>query len=393
MKNPKLILLFIVLAQFMCTSLWFAGNAVMPDLVSVMNLQKSDLGYVTSSVQFGFIIGTLIYAFFTIADRFNPSKVFFASALLGAFFNVLITIDGTTFSQLLLFRFLAGFFLAGIYPVGMKIAADYYEKGLGVALSFLVGALVLGTALPHLIASIDTSFSWKSVMYMTSSLALIGGFLIQLFVGIGPYRKSGKKPKFGAILKEFSKSGFRASAFGYFGHMWELYAFWTFVPVLLFTYNSFIDIDLNISFFSFLIIGIGGVACVIGAYLSKKFGVKKIANYSLALSGLCCFTIPLAFQFSPFFFLFFLVFWAMVVIADSPLFSTLVAQNANPELKGTALTLVTSIGFFITIVSIQLLIFLSDYFSNPYVYMILGIGPVTGLLSQIKRTKPTSSSS
>ena len=160
-----------------------------------MNLLPTDLGVVTSSVQFGFIIGTLFYSFFTITDRFKPSNVFFVSAVLGAIFNVLIVLEGMSFLGLLSLRFLTGFFLAGIYPVGMKIAADYYEKGLGRVLSFLVGALVVGTALPHLLTSLGTTLQWQFVLYGTSGLAIAGGVLILLFVGEGPYRKEGQKNK------------------------------------------------------------------------------------------------------------------------------------------------------------------------------------------------------
>ena len=151
MNPPKRILPIIVISQFCCTSLWFAGNGVMRDLVANFNLNQSALGHLTSAVQFGFISGTLVFALLTIADRYSPSKVFLFSALLGATCNVLMIGSYNNFSSLLLFRFLTGFFLAGIYPVGMKIAADYYDKGLGKSLGFLVGALVLGTALPHLL--------------------------------------------------------------------------------------------------------------------------------------------------------------------------------------------------------------------------------------------------
>lgn len=393
MKTSPVILPLIVLAQFMCTSLWFAGNAVMPDLISILDLQASDLGYVTSSVQFGFIVGTLFYAVFTVADRFNPSRVFFISALLGAFCNILITINGLSFFQILLFRFFTGFFLAGIYPVGMKIAADYYEKGLGKALSFLVGALVLGTALPHLISSFETSFSWKSVIYLTTLLAVAGGLMIWVFVGIGPYRKQGQKLKISSLKRVFSNRDFRTSAFGYFGHMWELYAFWAFVPIMLMSYNAFHFADLRIPITSFYIIAAGAVACVLGGFLSTRFGTKKVANFSLFFSGICCLAVPYAFQLSPNLFILFLLFWGMVVIADSPLFSTLVAQNAKPELKGTALTLVTCIGFAVTIVSIQLLTFLSVGFSDQSIYWMLCLGPLFGLLSQVPMKKETTSSS
>lgn len=381
MKSPKFILPLIVLAQFTCTSLWFAGNAAMPQLIPVLGILESDLGFVTSSVQFGFIIGTLFYAIFTVADRFNPSNVFFISALLGALFNVLIIIDGISFSQLLAFRFLTGFFLAGIYPVGMKIASDYFEKGLGKAMSFLVGALVLGTAFPHLIASIETDFSWKFILVITSTLAVLGGLTIKMFVGIGPYRKQGQKLKFSSMKQVFSNREFRAASIGYFGHMWELYAFWAFVPIILGMYSDFHRQDFNASLLSFFIIGIGGLACVVGGMLSERIGVKKVATYSLMFSGFCCVLSIVMFQFSPVLFLIFLFFWGCVVIADSPLFSTLVAQTAPPELKGTALTLVTCIGFSMTIMSIQLLSYLTGVINPEYLFLVLSIGPAFGIWS------------
>ena len=151
MRIPKHILPSIVASQFACTSLWFASNAVMGDLVATFGLDASALSHLTSAVQFGFIAGTLVFALLAIADRFSPARVFFISALLGAAANLGALLDSNTLASLLLFRFGTGFFLAGIYPVGMKIAADYYEKGLGKSLGYLVGALVLGTTFPHLL--------------------------------------------------------------------------------------------------------------------------------------------------------------------------------------------------------------------------------------------------
>ncbi|MEQ6168448.1 MFS transporter [Ekhidna sp. MALMAid0563] len=384
MKQKTHILTIIVLAQFMCTSLWFAGNAVMPDLIVKLDLQSTDLGYITSSVQFGFIIGTLVYAAFTIADRFHPSNVFLISAMLGAIANLLIVLD-VSFSQILIFRFLTGFFLAGIYPVGMKIAADYFEKGLGKALSFLVGALVLGTALPHLIASIEVSYDWRLVLIITSVLAVLGGLLIKLFVGEGPFRSKLQVPKFRSIGLVFKNKEFRAASFGYFGHMWELYAFWAFVPIILAQYSAYHLTAVNISLFSFFIIGLGGMACVFGGYLSEYWGSKKVATWALGLSGMFCLLSPFMFQIPLPFFIVFLIFWGLVVIADSPLFSSLVAKNAKTELKGTALTIVTCIGFAITIVSIQLISFLVELVSFKYVYLILVIGPGLGVFALFKK--------
>ncbi|MDF1695959.1 MAG: MFS transporter [Saprospiraceae bacterium] len=378
---PRHVLPIIVMAQFCCTSLWFASNGVMEELIQSFQLLPSALSHLTSAVQFGFISGTLLFALVSIADRYSPSKVFLLSALFGAFFNVLLIWRMNTIVSLIGFRFLTGFFLAGIYPVGMKIASDYYDKKLGISLGYLVGALVLGTASPHLLKSLDIFPSWRYVVYSTSILACMGGLFIFLFVPNGPYRKKSQQIKLSSAFNVFQSKKFRGAAFGYFGHMWELYAFWAFVPVLLSTYQSFHpEYDINIALTSFIIIGIGGLSCIIGGYLSHSYGTGNVAKFALFLSGLCCLVSPLAFMINtPFLFIAFLLFWGMVVIMDSPLFSTLVAQNAPPKLKGTALTIVNCIGFSITIVSIQLLNILSNHWSATYIYCILALGPLLGI--------------
>ncbi|MBB3699490.1 MFS transporter [Flammeovirga yaeyamensis] len=378
--NNKLILPLIVISQFCCTSLWFAGNAVMSDLVATLQLNENAIGALTSVVQFGFIIGTLVFAIFTITDRFSPSKVFFICALLGSLFNLGIVYHGNTYTTLLLFRFLTGFFLAGIYPVGMKIAADYFEHGLGKSLSFLVGALVLGTAFPHALKVFTSGLPWDYVIVSTSVLALIGGLSIFFFVPDGPFRKSSSSFQFSAIFDIFKKEKFRSAAFGYFGHMWELYTFWAFVPLMIIAYNTIHQVEANTSLYAFLVIGIGSIACIIGGYISEKIGVKKTAQLVLLLSCTCCFISPLLFyQSSQFLFTVFLMLWGMFVIADSPLFSTLVAQNAPIELKGSALTIVNCIGFAITIVSIQLISLMQEIISIEYVFVLLSVGPLVGL--------------
>jgi len=387
MSISKHILPIIVIAQFCCTSLWFAGNGVMDDLSSAFGLNSSALGHLTSAVQFGFIAGTLVFAILSIADRFSPSLVFFISALLGATFNLATILESNTLTSLLSLRFMTGFFLAGIYPVGMKIAADYFDKGLGKSLGYLVGALVLGTAFPHLLKAASADLPWRMVLITTSSIAVVGGLAILLFIPNGPYRKASQKIDFKVIFNIFKNKSFQSAAFGYFGHMWELYAFWAFVPIMLTTYAGLNAIAyFNIPVLSFLIIGLGGVACVIGGYLSQYFGTKKIATAALLLSGICCLLSPLAFQLTtPSLFVGFLIFWGLVVIADSPLFSSLVAQNTFPDTKGTALTIVNCIGFSISIISIQLINILKDVVNPEVLYIALAMGPVVGLATLMQK--------
>jgi len=383
----KRILPVIVVSQFFCTSLWFAGNAVMADIAKQLHLEPSYLAYLTSAVQSGFIGGTLLFAILSIADRFSPSRVFFVCATIAALINLAISFNGLTLPALILFRFLTGFFLAGIYPVGMKIASDHYQHGLGRSLGFLVGALVLGTAFPHLLKAVTANFPWRYVIFGTSALSAAGGLAMLLFVPDGPYRKAGEKLNLGGFLNSFRDAKFRSAAFGYFGHMWELYAFWVFVPVILTAYKGrYPAIQLNIPFVSFLIIASGSIVCVFSGLISQRFGAKQTATIALSISCLCCLVSPLLlFSSSPITLVAFMFVWGMAVIADSPLFSTLVAQNAPAASKGTALTIVNCLGFAITIVSIQLVNGLRDAENARYIYTLLAIGPVLGLLALLKQ--------
>ena len=379
----KWILATIVIAQFFCTSLWFAGNAIMPDLIKNLQLAPGGLANLTSAVQFGFITGTLVFAVLTISDRFSPSRVFFASAIIAGSFNIAMVVPSIPFAGLLLLRFFTGFFLAGIYPIGMKIASDHYKQGLGKSLGFLVGALVVGTAFPHLLKSLSGGLTWRYVIYSVSALSAIGGLAMLLVVPDGPYHKPGLKLKGTSFLIGFRNVKFRAAAFGYFGHMWELYAFWAFVPVMLATYkNHYPHVKFDVSLLSFFVIACGGLACVFSGLLSQKYGAKKIAGISLCLSGLCCIVSPFfLLNPSPVALIIFLFFWGLVVIADSPLFSTLVAQAAPEHTRGTSLTIVNCIGFSITIISIQLVNILSAYLNAQYIYLVLAAGPVLGLIA------------
>lgn len=192
------------------------------------------------------------------------------------------------------------------------------------------------------------------------------------------------------VFGAFSNKSFCSAAVGYFGHMWELYTFWAFVPVMLLTYNNMhTQSGLHISFWAFWVIALGGLACMLSGYLSHRFGAKRTAFAALFLSGCCCLLSPLAFYLPPVLFIAFLIFWGLVVIADSPLFSTLVAQNVPAQIKGTALTMVTCIGFSITIVSIELLNYLGRHINTPFIYLLLAIGPFTGILYMfVKDRKP-----
>ncbi len=381
MPQQSQIIILIVLSQFLGTSLWFVGNIVVPQLPLSDLDTATGVSSILASVQFGFIAGTLIFALLAFADRFSPSKVFMTCALLGAIVNLAVLLPAVDFTTLLISRFSTGFFLAGIYPVGMKIAADYFEQGLGKALGFLVGALVLGTALPHFLNSSGLSLNYRNITIITSILAVIGGLLIGFGVPDGPFRKAQQKIKLSAIPALFKQKEFRAAAFGYWGHMWELYAFWAFIPIFITYYANQNNLQINIPLWSFAVISMGSIACAIGGSLVSRFSSKTVARSALIASGICCLVSPFALQLPDWLFLVFLLLWGAVVVADSPQFSTLAATSALPEYRGTALTLVNCVGFAITIVSIQALGFVILHFEVNYLFWILAPGPIFGVLS------------
>lgn len=388
---PKRILPVIVFAQFAGTSLWFAGNAVIPDLVQELALSEMAVGYVTSAVQFGFISGTLLFAFLSVADRISPSKVFLGCALLGAGANALTVYSGT-FILLMLSRFATGFFLAGIYPVGMKIASDWHKEGLGKALGYLVGALVLGTAFPHLIKFFSANLPWEIILFSTSTFAAFGGVLLYYAVSDGPYQ--GKRGEFkpDVLFQLFKNSNFRSAAFGYFGHMWELYTFWAFIPIMVNFYRqTHAGIYADTSLWAFTAIAVGGFSCAAGGHWALNSSSKKVAVVSLVVSGLCCLLAPFFFELPFSLFITLLLVWGIFVVSDSPQFSTLVAQSADRKYVATGLTIVNCIGFAITIVSIQFINFLWAQWQSPLIFMILAIGPILGSISILQYSLQTKS--
>lgn len=387
MTQARLVLPIIVVSQFLCTSIWFAGNVVITSILK--NANAVEIGNITSAVQFGFIAGTLTFALFAISDKYSPSKIFFTSAIIGSICNYAILYIDHNMENILVLRFLTGFFLAGIYPIGMKIVADHYGDQLGRSLGFLVAALVLGTALPHLLKGITLGLPWQTILYSTSLMAVTGGILVGLLIRDGPFRATSKFDPY-AILKIFKSTEFKSIAIGYFGHCWELYAFWAFVPQIISTYiNGDHGKPLNIPMTSFLVIASGGVACIISGLLSRKYNVKKLAVLFLSLSCFCCILSPILFHIgSTVLMVCILIFWGMVVVADSPLFSTLMAQKAPAHLKGTSLTIANCIGFLITIISIQFIGYFINIVGIAYAFVFLAIGPIAGIyaMSIAKKT-------
>lgn len=381
------ILPVVILAQFAGTSLWFAGNAVLGQLQALWNLAPTALGLTTAAVQIGFVAGTLCFAVLAISDRFQAARVFFGCSLAGAACNVSIVLFSGGLASLVVLRFLTGFFLAGIYPVGMKLAASWCERGLGSVLGFLVGALVLGTAFPYLLNGLGADFQWRAVLVSVSILAAGGGLAVLVFVPTGPYLPAHSPFDFRAIPRVFQRRKLRAAAFGYFGHMWELYAMWAFIPAAITHYlSTSATTPAIVSLWSFLIIGAGAVGCMAGGLLTPRFGSARVATTQLGISGTLCLLSPFLFFLPPWAFFTALVIWGVVVVGDSPQFSALTAQAAPREYVGTALTIVTCIGFAISAASIQLIVWASHFLPVDFWFLLLVPGPIVGLLACLPLT-------
>jgi MFS family permease len=378
-------LVLVSVASLLAMSSWFSGTVVLPELG---RLWQADLGltsWLTMAVQLGFVAGGLLSAVFNLPDHFSATRVFVVSSLGAAAVNAAFAaVAAEHAAAALVLRFLTGAFLAGVYPPAMKILASWYRDGRGTALGILIGALTVGSALPHAVRAAG-NLPWREVVLSSSGFALLGAVVVALGVHEGPYRAA--QPPFDAhqVYAAFRNRRLRLANFGYFGHMWELYSMWGWIALLLAASAG--QPGRAVAAASFLAIAIGAIGCVWAGRASDAGVVAsppaRIARRSLvtivamAASGACCLLAALVFEHFWLLVVVCLV-WGIAVIADSAQFSTIVSEVADHRYVGTALTVQTAAGFLLTVLSLRVVGAIGAGHGWRWAAVSMAIGPALG---------------
>ena len=365
-------------------ALWFSGSAVVPALSREWQLTPSEVSWLAIAVQLGFVAGTLISATLNLPDIISTRHLFAVSSFLGAVINGIFALFINDAGSAIVLRFLTGICLAGVYPPGMKIMATWFRERRGMALGVLVGALTMGKATPYLVNALGSA-NWRSNVLFVSLLAVIGGLIVLLFVDDGPFALPPAKFDISQIVRVFSNRGVRLASFGYFGHMWELYGMWIWIPVMIRTSLAIRGEDPRLAELgSFLVIGAGAIGCVIAGLIADRVGRTLVTSWAMAISGTCCIVIGLLYGGNPVLLLLVAAIWGATVVADSAQFSSCVTELGDPQYIGTALTIQMCIGFLLTTISIELIPKAVAEWSWRYAFMILAPGPVLGVIFMLR---------
>ncbi|ODU07275.1 MAG: MFS transporter [Pseudonocardia sp. SCN 72-86] len=381
--RPPLARAIVAGVQILTLSVWFSVSAVVPSLRVEWEISAAAAVWLTGAVQLGFVVGAIGSTSLNLPDRYKPHRVLAASAALAAICTLCLALFAHSLAAALPLRFLTGMFLAGVYPVGIKLMASWSERrDRGRAMGMLLAALTLGSILPHLISGLGR-LPWQAVLATAAAIGMVGALTSAIVIRPGPHLAA-TAPSRNAryALTMFTERGPRLANLGYFGHMWELYALWTWIPAFLLASPAAADLPASAEIVVFLTMGVAGaLGCLLGGWGSDRYGRSPAAVVALAISGACCLLAPLAFDAGPAVLLAFCAVWGAAVIADSGVFSTSLSEAADPRYVGTALTAQTAIGFALTVVSIQIIPLVADTIGWRFAFLVLAPGPLLGAIA------------
>jgi len=370
--------------MFLGMTMWFSATAANAPIVAEFHLSAGETAWLTMAVQGGFVVGTLISALLNLPDVLNPRRLFNVGCMLGAISNAaLAAANGPV--ALILLRAATGASLAWVYPPGMKVATGWFDRGRGAALGVLIGGLTVGSAFPHALAAASATIPWRVLILMASALAVVGGAIVLAFVGDGPYVARNARFDPMAVARVFSDRGTRLATLGYLGHMWELYAVWTwmatFASASIGIISTVAPSSATGSAIAFVAIASGAIGSAAAGALADRLGKARIATWAMIASGVCCAVAGFMFEAPVAVLAVFAAIWGVAVVADSAQLSALVAEYSPRDHVGTALTIQTCVGFLLTMVSIRLLPVAAQRIGWQWVFLVLAPGPFLGALA------------
>jgi len=367
------------LAELLAMAIWFSASAVVSNLSDAWGLAEAGRAWLTMSVQLGFVAGTLAASLLNLPDRIPAHSLFAVSALLGAIATAALPALVTGLALALILRFLTGVFMAGVYPVGMKIMATWTKDDRGFGIGLLVGALTVGSALPHLLRSFGPVSDWKLVLSISAGLAAVSSLVAGFLIKEGPFKSPSPRLNWRYAGRIWREKATALVNLGYLGHMWELYAMWTWVPAFLAASYSEAGVGAKAAALaSFAVIAAGGLGSVVAGKLADRLGRPAVTIAALVTSGTCSIAVGFLFGASPAALMAVCLVWGFAVVADSAQFSAGLSELCRPEYTGTALAIQTSLGFLLTMVTIRLIPALVNRVGWRYAFAFLAIGPAVG---------------
>lgn len=376
-------LIAIAASQLLALTLWFSASAVAPQLEKIWQLTGGQTAGLTLAVQIGFVVGALGSAILNVADIVPSRRLFIYSAVAGLLANAaLVALDAGDLALATALRFATGVALAGLYPSGLKVMSGWFSRKRGMALGVLVGALTVGSATPHLIRGVG--LDWRGVVLAASAMAGVAAVIMAVAVEDGPFETAPSRFSWSQVGRVVSNRGVRLSTYGYLGHMWELYAMWTWTATFLVASSEAAGVSYGpVSVITFLVIAVGGLGAWLAGRWADRFGRTLVAGGSMAASGACAAVTPVIFGASPVVVIPVFLVWGFAVVADSAQFSTMVTETADDALRGTALTLQTAVGFLLTLVTIRGVPALAEAWSWQWAFPVLGLGPALGVVAMV----------